>query len=72
LSEGMIAILQPVCPKIWERYFAPSHGQARKEHLQEVNRRPLKEGLLLQGPKRGNPTWGLVAKDPHSNTSFFN
>ena len=43
---------------------APNHGHARMEHLQEVNRKPLKDELLPQGPERGN----FTAKDPHSRS----
>jgi hypothetical protein len=38
------------------------------EHLQGVNRKPLKDELLPQGPKRGNLT---ALEDPHSYTSLF-
>ena len=43
---------------------APNHGHARMEHLQEVNRKPLKDELLPQGPERGN----FTAEDPHSRS----
>jgi hypothetical protein len=46
---------------------APNHGHAHMEHLQEVNRKPLKDELLPQGPERGN----FTAKDPHSHTSLL-
>jgi hypothetical protein len=43
-------------------------GHARMKHLQEVNRRPLKDKLFLQGLSRGNLA---SVESPHSHTSFF-
>jgi hypothetical protein len=37
------------------------------DYLREVNRKPLKDELLLQGLSCGNIT---AIEDPHSNTSF--
>jgi hypothetical protein len=64
--RDVIAIRASVCSKILERRFAPNHCQARMKHLQEVNRRPLKEELLLQGLKHEN----LDSLSPHLPPPF--